>query len=69
MKKYISIFVFLLCVLVACKKNVERQPLQIIFTNDSHSQVEPLLGMGGFEARAVIIDSLRAENEKIRGEY
>jgi 5'-nucleotidase len=63
MKKYISIFVFLLCVLVACKKNVERQPLQIIFTNDSHSQVEPLLGMGGFEARAAIIDSLRAENE------
>ncbi len=63
MKKYISILICLLCVLVACNKSLERQPLQIIFTNDSHSQVEPLKGKGGFEARAAIIDSLRAENE------
>ena len=40
----------------------ERQPLQIIVTNDSHSQVEPLHGQGGFEARKWLIDSLRREN-------
>lgn len=36
--------------------------LQIIFTNDSHSQVEEKDGFGGFEARAVLIDSLRSVN-------
>ncbi len=61
MKKYIYILVCLLGVLCACNKK-ERQPLQIIFTNDSHSQVEPLKGVGGFEARAAIIDSLRILN-------
>ena len=63
MKKHISIFICLLCVLVACNQRLERQPLQIIFTNDSHSQVEPLKGKGGFEARAAVIDSLRVLNE------
>ncbi len=63
MKKYIGILICLLCVLVACNQKNERQPLQIIFTNDSHSQVEPLKGKGGFEARAAIIDSLRMLNE------
>jgi 5'-nucleotidase len=63
MMKKITILIGLLCVLVACNQRVERQPLQIIFTNDSHSQVEPLKEKGGFEARAAIIDSLRAENE------
>ena len=60
MKKLLYILsVFLL---VACTPKTERQPLQILFTNDSHSQVEPLKGLGGFEARATIIDSLRAIN-------
>lgn len=63
MKKYVGILICLLCVLVACNQKVERQPLQIVFTNDSHSQVEPLKGKGGFEARAAIIDSLRRLNE------
>ena len=40
----------------------ERKPLQIIVTNDSHSQVMPLHGKGGFEARMWLIDSLREEN-------
>ncbi len=40
----------------------KREPLQIIFTNDSHSQIEPLNGKGGYEARAYIIDSLRNIN-------
>ncbi len=65
MKKYLGILICLLCVLVACNQKVERQPLQIVFTNDSHSQVEPLKGKGGFEARAAIIDSLRAVNENL----
>lgn len=63
MKKYIGILLCLLFVMVACNQKKERKPLQIIFTNDSHSQVEPLKGKGGFEGRAVIIDSLRALNE------
>ncbi len=63
MKIYIGILICLLCVLVSCNQRVERQPLQIIFTNDSHSQVEPLKGKGGFEARAVVVDSLRTLNE------
>lgn len=48
-------------ILSACDSG-NKQPLQIIFTNDSHSQVEPLKGRGGFEARAAVIDSLRAIN-------
>ena len=63
MKRYIGILICLLFALVACNETKERQPLQIIFTNDSHSQVEPLEELGGFEARAAIIDSLRALNE------
>ena len=62
MKKYIGILICLLCVLVACNKKNERQPLQIIFTNDSHSQVESLKGKGGFEARAAIIDMINKEH-------
>lgn len=54
--------IFLLSTLVACNQKIGNQPIQIIFTNDSHSQVEPLKGKGGFEARAAIIDSLRALN-------
>ena len=52
----------MLSTLVACNQKIGNQPIQIIFTNDSHSQVEPLKGKGGFEARAAIIDSLRALN-------
>ena len=63
MMKKIGILIGLLAAFVACNQRLERQPLQIIFTNDSHSQVEPLKEKGGFEARAAIIDSLRAENE------
>ena len=64
MKNYSYILIAIICALVACNRGQEhtRQPLQIIFTNDSHSQVEPLKGQGGFEARARIIDSLRAIN-------
>ena len=58
----IYFFFIVLCALVACTQERSRQPLQIIFTNDSHSQVEPLKGVGGFEARAAIIDSLRKVN-------
>lgn len=60
MKKLI--YLLSIYLLVACAPKQERQPLQILFTNDSHSQVEPLKGLGGFEARAAIIDSLRAIN-------
>lgn len=62
MKNKIYSLIFLLSTLIACNQKIENQPLQIIFTNDSHSQVEPLKGKGGFEARAAIIDSLRALN-------
>ena len=61
MKQYIYALIITLLSLVACTPTT-RQPLQIIFTNDSHSQVEPLKGNGGFEARAAIIDSLRLSN-------
>ena len=61
MKQYIYTLIITLLSLVACTPTT-RQPLQIIFTNDSHSQVEPLKGNGGFEARAAIIDSLRSIN-------
>ena len=60
MKKIVYLLAIYL--LVACAPKQERQPLQILFTNDSHSQVEPLKGLGGFEARAAIIDSLRILN-------
>lgn len=62
MKNKLYILICLLSVLVACTPKTTKQPLQIIFTNDSHSQVEPTKGKGGFEARAAIIDSLRAIN-------
>ena len=60
MKLNAFILTCLLCTLISCNNN--RQPLQILFTNDSHSQVEPIKGLGGFEARAAIIDSLRTIN-------
>ena len=39
----------------------EKNPntIVIIHTNDTHSQVEPLRGMGGYEARYLVLDSLR----------
>lgn len=49
--------------LVSC--TCKRKPLQIIFTNDSHSQVEAKNGFGGFEARAALFDSLRTENPNV----
>ena len=61
MKHHIYFLIISLLSLVACEPTT-RQPLQILFTNDSHSQVEPLKGNGGFEARASIIDSLRHSN-------
>jgi 5'-nucleotidase len=60
MKKII--YILSLYLLIACAPKQERQPLQIIFTNDSHSQIEPLKGFGGFEARFATIDSLRKLN-------
>ncbi len=60
MKKLI--YLLAIYILVACTPQHERQPLQILFTNDSHSQIEPLKGLGGFEARAAVIDSLRTLN-------
>lgn len=40
----------------------ERKPLQVVFTNDSHSAVDAMNGRGGFEARAALFDSLRRVN-------
>ena len=62
MRNKIYALIGLLFVLGACNQIQHKQPLQIIFTNDSHSQVEAIKGKGGFEARAFIIDSLRAIN-------
>lgn len=59
-KIYTAIVISISLLFFGCKQ--ERTPLQIIFTNDSHSQVEPLKGRGGFEARAAVIDSLRNDN-------
>ncbi len=62
MKNKLYILICLIFALAACAPKKSKQPLQIIFTNDSHSQVEPLKSLGGFEARAAIIDSLRTIN-------
>lgn len=56
----LSIIIVVALLMTGCKQ--ERTPLQIIFTNDSHSQIEPIKDRGGYEARAAVIDSLRIEN-------
>ena len=56
----LSIIIVVALLMTGCKQ--ERTPLQIIFTNDSHSQIEPIKDRGGYEARAAVIDSLRKEN-------
>ena len=60
MRKILGISILTL-ILSACEV-AERKPLQIVFTNDSHSAVDAIGGMGGFEARAALFDSLRATN-------
>lgn len=62
MKRFLY-FIFLVLILFSCTQ--KREPLQIIFTNDSHSMVEPKNGFGGFEARAALFDSLRTENPNV----
>ncbi len=58
--RYIVAIAFLAMGLSGC--TAERKPLQIVVTNDSHSQVEADKGLGGFEARISLLDSLRREN-------
>ena len=62
MRKYTYLLLGLLTILVACNPKAESLPLQVIFTNDSHSQIDPIKNKGGFEARAAVIDSLRNLN-------
>ena len=62
MKRIIYLVLGVMMLMMACTKEKEQNSLQVIFTNDSHSQIEPLKGLGGFEARAAIIDSLREQN-------
>jgi 5'-nucleotidase len=62
MKRIIYLALGVMMLMMACTKEKEQNSLQVIFTNDSHSQIEPLKGLGGFEARAAIIDSLREQN-------
>lgn len=54
--------ILLVATLFASCTVAERKPLQVVFTNDSHSAIDPVNGRGGFEARAAIFDSLRAVN-------
>lgn len=48
--------------LIIFSKSKDPSELQIVVTNDSHSQIEASKGMGGFEARARVFDSLLTEN-------
>lgn len=56
------LYTILIALLFSSCQTAERKPLQIVFTNDSHSAVDAIKGRGGFEARAAIFDSLRQSN-------
>lgn len=53
------IFVLTTIIFVLAGCNTNKKQLLIVCTNDSHSQVEPKDGKGGFAARADVLDSLR----------
>lgn len=59
MKKHRLIIIFLSAILLASCGEKKSQ-VQLLCTNDSHSQVEPKDGRGGFVARKMLVDSLRA---------
>ncbi len=60
MRNIITIIAFA-GILSACCNN-EKSSLQIVVTNDTHSQIEPKRGKGGYEARLRMVDSLRLTN-------
>lgn len=58
MKKHTLIIILIsLVTLTSCVE--QKSKVQILCTNDSHSQVEPKDGRGGFVARKMLVDSLR----------
>ena len=61
--KWIILCGLIMLSFTGCKN--ETKNLVILHTNDTHSQVEPLNNMGGYEARYLIIDSIRKENPNV----
>jgi 5'-nucleotidase len=58
--KQMKKLIFFLIILLSVSCTQKKQQFLLLCTNDSHSQVEPKGGKGGFAARADLIDSLRA---------
>lgn len=62
----VSLFAAVIVCMSSCRDSVrDRLPLQVVFTNDSHSAVDPVDGVGGFEARSFLLDSLRSVNPNL----
>ena len=61
--KWIILCGLIIFSLTGCKH--ETQKLVLLHTNDTHRQIEPLNGKGGYEARYLIIDSIRKENPNV----
>lgn len=69
MKKSL-IFINLLFLLAVCSLVTAQNPIVILHTNDTHSQIEPLQNSdgtleGGIYCRAAIIDQVRQENKNV----
>jgi 5'-nucleotidase len=56
---YKTLFSILITILLLAGCSHKKQQLLILCTNDVHSQIEPRDELGGFAARADLIDSLR----------
>ncbi|MDD3194249.1 MAG: metallophosphatase [Paludibacter sp.] len=69
--KYLLLLVLLLC-LVGTTTGQKTQPLVILHTNDTHSQIEPTDSdasrnpdMGGYARRLGVINSIRSQEENV----
>ncbi|MBO6051790.1 MAG: metallophosphatase [Bacteroidales bacterium] len=69
MKKHL-IFINILFLLAVCSLVTAQNPIVILHTNDTHSQIDPLQNndgtlAGGIYCRAAIIDQVRKENKNV----
>ena len=69
MKKSI-IFINLVLLLAIYSLSMAQNPIVLLHTNDTHSQIEPLQDkdgsmVGGIYCRAAIIDQVRQENKNV----
>ncbi len=63
MKRHTTIIIGILIAIITSMEGCKSKPQRLITvcSNDSHSQVEPKDGKGGFAARAELMDSIRRE--------